>query len=122
MNSENLVAVCGLYCGACSIYRATQDENEEKLIDFAQGLSAKTGNKYTVDDVRCDGCLSKGQLDLWCRNCQIRVCPELRLGKVRCSDCEKFPCPRLVNFQTDEMNSPRVLSFHWYICNTPVVL
>jgi hypothetical protein len=25
------------------------------------------------------------------------------MGKVRCSDCEKFPCSRLTNFQNDGM-------------------
>ncbi len=103
MGNENLVGVCGLYCGACSIYRATQDKNEEKLQDFAQGLTNKTGQKFTVDDVRCDGCLSNGRLDLWCRNCQIRVCSKLQSGKVRCADCDELPCSRLTRFQNDGM-------------------
>jgi hypothetical protein len=103
MGNEKLVGVCGLYCGACSIYRATQDKNEEKLQDFAQGMTTKTGQKFTVDDVRCDGCLSNGRLDLWCRNCQMRVCEKLQSGKVRCSDCDELPCTRLNNFQNDGM-------------------
>ncbi len=103
MKNQDLVAVCGLYCGACSIYRATQDGNEEKLKDFAQGLSARTGKNFTVDDVLCDGCLTRGRLDLWCRNCQIRICPELKAGRVRCSDCEELPCSRLTSFQNDGM-------------------
>jgi hypothetical protein len=103
MGDKNLVAVCGLYCGACTIYRANQEENEEKLEDFARGLTARTGKTFSVDDVRCDGCLSKGRLDLWCRNCQMRVCEKLQSGKVRCSDCNEFPCTRLSNFQNDGM-------------------
>ena len=103
INNTDLVGVCGLYCGACSIYRATQDNNEEKLEEFARGLSVKTGNKFTVDDVRCDGCLVHGRLDLWCRNCQIRVCEKLQSGKVRCSDCDEFPCARLTDFRDDGM-------------------
>ena len=31
MKTTVLVAVCGLCCGACSIYRATRDDNEQKL-------------------------------------------------------------------------------------------
>jgi hypothetical protein len=103
MNNTELVAVCGLYCGACSIYRATQDNNKEKLEEFAHGLSGKTGKTFTLDDVRCDGCLVNGRLDLWCRNCQIRVCEKLQSGKVRCSDCDEFPCTRLTNFRDDGM-------------------
>ena len=103
MVDTNLVAVCGLYCGACSIYRATQDENEPVLKDFAEGLTARTGKQFSIDDVRCDGCLCQGRLDLWCRNCQMRSCKQLQSGKVRCSDCEEFPCSRLTNFKNDGM-------------------
>jgi len=66
-------------------------------------LSARTGKKFTIDDVLCDGCLSKGRLDLWCRNCQIRICTKLQSGKIWCSDCDELPCPRLTNFQNDGM-------------------
>jgi hypothetical protein len=103
INNTELVGVCGLYCGACGIYRATQNNNEEKLHEFSRGLSARTGYKFTLDDVRCDGCLVNGRLDLWCRNCQIRVCEKLQSGKVRCSDCDDFPCARLTNFRDDGM-------------------
>jgi len=103
VKNEELVGVCGLYCGACGIYRATQDENGQKLEEFAQGLSARSGKTFTVDDVRCDGCLVNGRLDLWCRNCRIRVCDRLQSGKVRCSDCDEFPCSRLTDFRDDGM-------------------
>jgi hypothetical protein len=103
MIDENLVAVCGLYCGACSIYWATQNEDEQKLKDFAQGLSAKTGKDFSIDDVLCDGCLKQGRLDLWCRHCQIRLCDKLQSGKIRCSDCDEFPCSRLTDFKNDGM-------------------
>jgi hypothetical protein len=103
MGNADLVAVCGLYCGACTIYRVTRDENEEKLEDFARGLTARTGKDFSVDDVLCDGCLGKGRLDLWCRNCQIRLCKKLQSGRVRCSDCNEFPCTRLTDFRDDGM-------------------
>ena len=31
MEREELVAVCGLYCGACSLYRAWHDELKDRL-------------------------------------------------------------------------------------------
>jgi hypothetical protein len=103
MGNLDLMGVCGLYCGACSIYRATQDNNEQKLQDFARGLSTRTGNSFTVEDVRCDGCLGKGRIDLWCKNCQILLCNKLQSGKLRCSDCNEFPCSRLTYFRDDGM-------------------
>ena len=104
MKNTDLVGVCGLYCGACGIYRATRDNDEEKLEEFARGLSAKTGYQFSVDDVRCDGCLVNGRLDLWCRKCQIRVCEKLQSSKERCSDCVEFPCTQLTDFRDDGMN------------------
>lgn len=103
MKNTDLIGVCGLYCGACGIYRATQDKNEEELEEYSRGLSEKTGSRFTVDDVECDGCLVNGRLDLWCRNCQIRVCEKLQTEKGRCSDCDEFPCTRLTNFRDDGM-------------------
>ncbi len=29
--NKNIVAVCGLYCGACGVYYATQEKDEKKL-------------------------------------------------------------------------------------------
>ena len=67
-------------------------------------MSAKTGTRFTVDDILCDGCLANGRLDLWCRNCQIRRCEKLQSGKLRCSDCDELPCTQLTNFRDDDMN------------------
>jgi hypothetical protein len=103
VKNTDLVAVCGLYCGACAMYRATRDENLQKLEEFARGMSARTGKVFTADDIRCDGCLAGGQLDLWCRDCKIRVCDKLQSGRVRCSDCDEFPCTRLTDFRDDGM-------------------
>lgn len=103
MKQTELIAICGLYCGACAIYQATQENDEQKLQDFAEGLSARTGKKFTVEDVVCDGCLTNGRLDLWCRNCKLRVCEKLQSGKVRCSDCDEFACISLTDFRDDGM-------------------
>lgn len=103
MGNTELVGICGLYCGACGIYRATRDKDEKKLEEFARGLSEKTGKTFTVEDVVCDGCLTGGRLDLWCRNCQIRKCEKVQSDAVRCSDCDEFPCSRLTDFRDDGM-------------------
>ena len=41
MGDTNLVATCGLYCGACEMYRADHDNNVQKLENLAMGLSEK---------------------------------------------------------------------------------
>ena len=40
-SNENLVAPCGLYCGACPMYLATQDKDEQKIKDLVQQFSSR---------------------------------------------------------------------------------
>lgn len=103
MGHSNLVAACGLYCGACEMYRADHDNNIRKLGNLAQGLSEKTGQNFTPDECCCDGCLGHGSLNSWCAKCQIRLCEKIQTGKTRCSECNDFPCSRLSSFSNDGM-------------------
>ncbi len=103
MERKDLVAVCGLYCGACEMYRADHDNNEVKLQNIAKRIAARMGGQLSADDLRCDGCLGKGCLTPWCGKCEIRSCERLQSGKTRCSDCEEFPCARISDFSNDGM-------------------
>jgi hypothetical protein len=104
MSKENLVAACGLYCGACEIYRAEHDGNQVKTEEIMAGLSARTGSNYTLEDMKCDGCLAGGNLNLWCRKCAIRDCAKEKQGESICSpDCADFPCSKLTDFSNDGM-------------------
>lgn len=100
MEREQLVAVCGLYCGACRIYRAQCDNNQKDLKDILQDWLSRE-QKITVDDLQCDGCLSKGRLTPFCRQCAIRLCALDKPGVTRCSDCPDFPCSRITSFNND---------------------
>ncbi|NLM49739.1 MAG: DUF3795 domain-containing protein [Clostridiaceae bacterium] len=66
MNMMDLVGRCGLYCGACVIYRAQRDD---------QSLRAKIAHRYncSTDEVRCNGCgaLTPG---CWGNGCKIFQC------------------------------------------------
>ena len=102
MEGEHLVAVCGLYCGACSIYRAWRDNNRERLEEMRQGMSSR-GQVVTLDDLQCDGCLGQGHRTPFCQQCAIRLCPNDKPGVTRCSDCPDFPCSRITDFNNDGM-------------------
>jgi len=96
-SGENLVATCGLYCGACPIYLDTQNKSDQKTSAFLQQLGSKqTGAKR--ENFQCDGCLGKGKL--LPTNCAIRSCAEGK-GIARCSDCSQFPCPRITDFNNN---------------------
>ena len=101
MELEELVAVCGLYCGACPVYRVRQDNNQEGLEEIRQNMSQRQGREVSLDEVWCDGCLSGGRLSSFCQKCEIRLCAAGKPGVTRCSDCSDFPCDRIIAFNND---------------------
>jgi hypothetical protein len=101
-NKKHLVAVCGVYCGACPMYIATQSKEEEKqkalLNQFSSGPMT-----LKMEDILCDGCIGNGSVASFCRNCAMRLCPNDKQDVVRCSDCQDFPCSRITDFNNDGM-------------------
>jgi len=69
MTNEDLVGRCGLYCGACSIYRAYKD-NGEYLKRIA------TRFKCSPEKVRCEGCQILTP-EFWGNDCKIVQCSGL---------------------------------------------
>lgn len=86
---KNLIAFCGLYCGACSVFRSVHDRNGNYLTD-------KTA---PIPWGACGGCRSDIIAD-GCRNCDFRDCATER-GYRHCGECSDFPCAQLVAFDSD---------------------
>jgi hypothetical protein len=99
---EDLVAVCGLYCGACPMYIATQNNDEEKQKALLEQLSSGP-MKLKMEDILCDGCIGGGMVASFCRNCAMRACANNKQDVTRCSDCQDFPCSRVTDFNNDGM-------------------
>jgi len=99
MEGEHLAAVCGLYCGACSIYRAWRDDDQERVQAIYDLMSSRM--KITLEDTHCDGCLGQGKLTPYCQQCDIRACAAEKPGVTRCSDCPDFPCSLINDFNND---------------------
>ena len=89
---KELIGICGIYCGTCPKYLAPRDRDKEYL----QRAAAETG--LSVDEVRCDGCLSDTVFP-GCRDCRhgFRRCAREK-GVTWCFQCAEFPCPRLEGF------------------------
>ena len=98
MEGEHLVAVCGLYCGACTLYRTRRDNNPQRLKEVLQTLSQRG---QVATDFECDGCLGGGRLTPYCRECEMRLCAAEKPGVTRCSDCPEFPCSLVNDFNSD---------------------
>jgi len=99
-----LLGPCGLYCGVCAIYIAHRDNNlklKERLVALYKGGIPGKGTlpgseNLTVDDIRCNGCLSD-DVFMYCRQCDIKNCTKEK-GYSGCHQCDEFPC----HFITDE--------------------
>ena len=90
----DLLAVCGLYCGACYHYRASYPDGEHLLQDATRRGRPREG-------YACRGCRS-GALYIHpgCAQCAIRACAEEK-GILHCGECEAFPCEQLEAFRND---------------------
>ncbi len=87
---HRLASKCGIYCGACYVYRAFKDGG--RMLD-------QTAQKLGVpkEAIKCNGCLGPTE-DLWrnCQVCQIRAClKEKGFGFCyECSNFEDYSCAR----------------------------
>ena len=101
MDKEKLIAACGLYCGACEMYRAVHDKDEAKIDRLVKAFNA-AGFKVTREDIECDGCLAGGRLTPWCKECTMKNCPEHKNDNGICSpECKDFPCKTLSDFSRE---------------------
>jgi hypothetical protein len=99
MEGIHLGAVCGLYCGACTLYRARHDIDRKGLENFFQNAAKRLN--VPVEQVTCEGCLSKGPLSPYCAACEIKKCAASKPGVTRCADCKEFPCELITKFAND---------------------
>lgn len=81
MVDRNLVGRCGLYCGACGIYRAYKD-NEEYLERLAKHF------KCPPEKVRCEGCMALTP-ECWGNDCKIVECLRNK-GLELCYQCNQY--------------------------------
>ncbi|MCX6649387.1 MAG: DUF3795 domain-containing protein [Candidatus Bathyarchaeota archaeon] len=87
MVDARLLSRCGIYCGACFIYRAERDGGA--LLD-------EVAKRYNVpkEEIRCNGC-SGPHAEQWrnCQGCNLVAC-QRRRGIGNCAQCEEFEtCP-----------------------------
>ena len=90
---KNLAAFCGLYCGSCGIYLATQENDAEKILQYALVL------KQSFDETLCDGCKAVRKSVHCSRTCSIIKC-SIEKNIEYCGVCQEFPCKELKDFQS----------------------
>ncbi|MCP4752057.1 MAG: DUF3795 domain-containing protein [Proteobacteria bacterium] len=94
IRNKDLMAPCGLYCGACGIYIATRDNNEK----FRGVMAGLYGTK--PEETECLGCMQTNptkNMYGWCEQCNMRNCVKEK-GYYSCHQCQDWPCEMTENF------------------------
>jgi hypothetical protein len=102
MVDRNLVGRCGLYCGACVIYRAYRDGGE-----YRQRLASAF--ECPPEKVRCEGCQALTQ-ECWGNDCKIVKCLNVK-GLQFCYECpdyERHTCEKFEKFSEDYLKEDDV--------------
>ena len=92
-------AYCGLDCGDCEAYIATQKNDRAGLETAAQKWTEQFGaQNISADMCICDGCSSgKRTSTAHAVNCAIRLCASAR-GVMTCAHCRDYDCETLKGF------------------------
>lgn len=97
---NEIIAYCGLDCGKCEAFLATQKNDRAELERVAQKWSegdTHTHPKLTAEDVTCDGCFGK-RLSKYARSyCAIRACGAEKKVK-NCAYCGDYKCEKIAKF------------------------
>jgi hypothetical protein len=89
---DEMIAFCGLYCGACS-FKVAFDESDRNHL---RNMPDKYRECENAPLQFCPGC----RLDSEGHDCRIRECARSR-GLVHCGACDQFPCALIQEFNDD---------------------
>lgn len=96
---REMIGYCGYNCHLCAA-RSENPAIRQKMVDGWRKIYGH--EKYTAENVKCDGCLSDGKIaDI---NCKTRPCAREK-GIKNCAYCDEFPCNKVKNLiaSKDEM-------------------
>lgn len=90
MNKGKIIAVCGLICSDCKIYKAPNNpEIAKELVAYFEGQ----WENVKMEDFHCNGC--RDALDCWSTDCWIRDCCTIEKSLDFCFQCQEFACEKL---------------------------
>lgn len=87
-----IISCCGIMCGECPVYIATQ-RGDGQMKKFLARKFSSPERMLTEEDICCLGCHSPDRNeDKFREGCKVRSC--CREKQVRlCAECREFPCP-----------------------------
>jgi len=94
-----ILSYCGLDCGECEAYIATQKNDRAGLEAVAKDWSRRYGGQdLGADACVCDGCSTDRRVSAaHAATCGLRLCASKR-GVVTCAHCPDYGCATLQQF------------------------
>ena len=93
---SDIIARCGFKCNLCLIYRDNLKKDKRNRQKFRDGLEKYYGDKLTLEECYCDGCMtpdSENPVRIT-KECKVRPCA-IEKGLENCGYCKQYPCPIL---------------------------
>lgn len=113
-SNVELIAPCGIDCGACPIRRAPFDSDAaEELVSWFKGnkwLEEEEGiNEIISKGMYCKGCRSDRKALHWSPDCQILECCVYEKELDYCYECSEFVCERLEEWAEENSGHKKAL-------------
>jgi hypothetical protein len=89
---KGYIVFCGIDCSECPAYKATKEDDTERLAELAEQWSTPE-MRFEAGDLVCDGCHGPRTFR-WCGECPVRLCG-IERGLENCAQCEDYPCGKL---------------------------
>jgi len=88
-----IIARCGFKCNLCLIYRENLKKDPKNRQRFRDGLEKYYGDKLTLEECCCDGCMTDDSENpvLITKECEVRPCVIAR-NIDNCAYCVEYPC------------------------------
>lgn len=107
MKQQNeMIAACGLDCGECGIFKATNDvERAQRIVDW---FKKERDEEVKIEDIYCLSCRGD-RTRHWSPDCWILKCCVDQRGLDFCFECEDFPCEKLSEWAQESEDYGRAL-------------
>ena len=94
-----MIAYCGINCGECPAYIATQKNDDDERKKVAEMWAKQYNPNIKAEDINCDGCTSDSTRHFaWCNECPIRLCAKEK-SAANCAYCDDYAaCDKLATF------------------------
>jgi hypothetical protein len=109
------VSACGIDCRSCDMLRLPYDKAvQDKILPWYRSnkwMAETDGLKEALDKgMYCKGC-NVDQEHFWSKGCKLAKCCLDEKKLKNCSECNKFPCPELVEWSKRDTRYTNALNY-----------